>query len=104
MPHQDEGAREMKHAQEIVEPVFPPDCKAAVILEPRKQYARAPSLIAPWTSLSQVVRTMMLAQEILSESRSSSVSQSRPSVCFPVGRPVVEHPAGISRRLRTRRY
>jgi hypothetical protein len=44
MPHQDEGAREMKHAQEIVEPVFPPDCKAAVILEPRKQYARAPSL------------------------------------------------------------
>jgi hypothetical protein len=37
MPHQDEGAREMKHAQEIVEPVFPPDCKAAVILEPRKQ-------------------------------------------------------------------
>ena len=37
MPHQDEGAREMKHAQEIVEPVFPPDCKAAVILKPRKQ-------------------------------------------------------------------
>ena len=29
MPHQDQGAREMKHAQEIVEPVFPPDCKAA---------------------------------------------------------------------------
>src|SRR5882757_10234203 len=45
---------------------------------------------------------MILAQEILSESRASSVSQSRPSVCFPVGRPVVEHRAGISGRLKTR--
>ena len=41
MPHQAEGASEMKRAQEIVEPVFRPDCKAAVILEPRTVRPRA---------------------------------------------------------------
>jgi hypothetical protein len=47
----DDGAREMKHAQEIVEPVFPPDCKAAVILEPRKQaFGFTPATVAAESS------------------------------------------------------
>jgi len=48
----------MEHAEEIVEPVFPPDCKAAVILEPSKQaFDLPPTTVA--AESATILRTIL---------------------------------------------
>jgi hypothetical protein len=43
MPQEDEGTREMKHAEKVVEATFPAHSKASEVLEPRKEAFDLPS-------------------------------------------------------------